>query len=87
MLKHYTSPDFWEQFYKLPKSVQDIAKKNYELLKANPRHPSLHFKKVKPPLWSARAGDGYRALAIPRSGHEFEWIWIGSHADYDKLLR
>lgn len=37
------------------------ADKNFALLKDNPRHPSLHFKKVGT-LWSARVGEQYRAL-------------------------
>jgi len=36
----------WERFDKLPESVQTVARKNFELLKQNPAHPSLHFKKV-----------------------------------------
>jgi len=29
----------------LPKPIQKLADKNFELLKTNPFHPSLHFKK------------------------------------------
>ncbi|MGH7552014.1 MAG: hypothetical protein ACREMQ_03195 [Longimicrobiales bacterium] len=46
---------------------------------------SLHFKQIKDDLWSVRVGRGYRALAIEaRDG--FHWFWIGSHADYDRLI-
>jgi hypothetical protein len=27
----------------LPESVQDLARKNFDLLKENPRYPSLHW--------------------------------------------
>ena len=30
----------------LPKQIRDVADKNFALLKDNPSHPSLHFKKV-----------------------------------------
>lgn len=62
-----------------------MARKNFELLKQNPRHSSLHFKKVNQ-FWSARVGLNYRALAV-EDADDFIWVWIGSHSDYDQLLR
>jgi hypothetical protein len=50
-------------------------------LKQDPRHPSLHFKKVGR-FWSARVGAHYRALAVEASDG-LVWFWIGNHADYD----
>ncbi|WP_445944940.1 ParE family toxin-like protein [Rhizobium sp. WSM1274] len=55
------------------------------MLKQDPRHPSLHFKRVGR-FWSARVGTSWRALAV-RDGDDIIWFWIGSHADYDKLLK
>lgn len=64
--------------------IRRTAKKNFQLLKADHSHPSLQFKKVGK-VWSVRVSANYRALAIPiESG--FLWIWIGTHAEYDKLL-
>lgn len=83
-MKHYGSPTFWSLYRALPAEVQATADKNYALLKDNPRHRSLHFKRIGP-LWSARVGDKYRALAIDVEGG-VQWIWIGTHADYDKLV-
>ena len=40
-----------------------MAKNNFELLKADPLHPSLRFKKVGN-LWSIRVGINHRALVI-----------------------
>ncbi len=40
----------------------------------------------KPKSCSVRIGIGYRALGV-RKGEEIIWFWIGSHADYDRLLR
>ena len=46
-MKHFTSPDFWACYQILPESVQSLADKNFILLKNNPYHPSLHFKRIK----------------------------------------
>ena len=45
-MKHFASPEFWACLEKLPANVQQLARENYELLKSNPYHPSLHFKSV-----------------------------------------
>ena len=63
---HRTTPQFWKRFYKLPKTVQQIAHKNYDLLKVNSTHPSLNFKKVGN-FWSVRIGLSHRALASVRA--------------------
>jgi len=82
---HRTSDRFWKCLEKLPPSVQNIAKQNFELLKTNPRHPSLHFKKVGK-LWSVRATLNHRAGAI-EDGADFIWVWIGTHDDYEKMIK
>lgn len=64
--------------------VQKLADRNFELLKANPQHPSLHFKKIGR-YRSARVGIHFRALGV-EVPEGVLWFWIGSHADYDKLL-
>jgi hypothetical protein len=46
--------DFWAAFDRLPASVQQRARQKYRLRLGNPRHPSLHFKKVGADRWSAR---------------------------------
>ncbi len=84
-MTHFTSPDFWSLYEQLPENIRRLADKNYELLKADPRHPSLQLKKVGR-YWSVRVGDGYRALAV-EAADGLIWFWIGSHADYDRLLR
>jgi len=82
---HRASVRFWNLFSRLPEAVQDVARKNFELLKDNPSHPSLHFKKVGK-LWSVRAGINHRALAV-EDGADFVWIWIGSHDEYMRLIK
>lgn len=82
---HRTTPRFWRYFEQLPEPVQRTARQNFRLLLANPRHPSLHFKKVGK-FWSARVGLAHRALAVEDDG-DFIWVWIGSHDEYDRLIR
>lgn len=84
-MKHSASPKFWKCYKALSKPVRDLADKNFELLKADPKHPSLHFKRIGN-LWSARVGKHHRALGIDKTEGVI-WFWIGSHADYDKLVK
>lgn len=86
-MNHRTLPRFWQHYKQLPKSIQELADKSFEILKSDPRHPSLHLKKVNLPkkLWSVRIGAQYRALGVEKPDGIL-WFWIGSHAEYDKLL-
>lgn len=84
-MRHVASPAFWEAYAGLPDNVRALADKNYALLKENPQHPSLHFKKIGR-YWSVRVGLRHRALAV-ESGDDLIWFWIGSHADYDALIK
>lgn len=81
---HFSSPSFWSAYDLLPLSIQKIADKNFEILKSDPKHPSLRLKKVGR-YWSVRVGIHYRALAVDVEDGML-WFWIGSHADYDKLI-
>lgn len=82
---HKTTDRFWDLFKKLPKPIQERAKKNFNLLKQNPSHPSLDFKKVGK-FWSVRISTYYRALAV-KDGEDYIWVWIGTHRDYEKMLK
>jgi hypothetical protein len=55
-MRHFKDPKFKPLFDALPPRVQDVANKNFALLKRDPKHPSLHFKRVKDDLWSVRVG-------------------------------
>jgi len=83
-LNHHASPEFWQSYHSLPSSVQRLADRCYDHLKRDPRHPSLHFKKVGR-YYSARVGIHHRAVGIEASD-EIVWFWIGPHAEYDKLI-
>ncbi len=80
---HRTTSNFWKSFEGLPDDVQRVARKNYALLKADPFHPSLHFKKLGK-FWSVRVGIHHRALAI-QDGGDHIWVWIGSHDEYKRM--
>jgi hypothetical protein len=82
---HRTTDRFWKCLGKLPEPVKKISRKNFELLKANPSHPSLYFKKVGK-FWSVRIGANYRALAI-EDGEDFIWVWIGTHDEYERMIK
>lgn len=83
-MKHCASAKFWLRYDALPLPVRALADKNYKLLRTDPRHPSLHLKRIGP-LWAVRVGEHYRALGIDvRDG--IQWFWIGTHAEYDHLI-
>ena len=84
-MNHLATPDFWDCYKKLPASIRKVADRNFDLLKQDSSHPSLHFKKVGR-FWSARVGIQYRALAV-EAGEDLVWFWIGSHAEYDRLIK
>ena len=85
-MRHFASRSFWESYDRLPKHIRGLADKNFALLKQNPEHPSLQFKKAGR-YWSARVGLRYRALAVGTDDGDVVWFWIGSHADYDAFIR
>jgi hypothetical protein len=65
---------FWLFYNQLPEDIEQIADAFYELLKTNPNHPSLYFKRVNK-YWSVRVGKDYRALGIEvKNG--ILWFWI-----------
>lgn len=84
-MRHFADSAFWNCHRKLPPDVRKLADKNFKLLKENPDHPSLRLKKVRK-YWSVRIGMQYRALGI-ESEEGLVWFWIGTHAEYDSLVK
>jgi len=82
---HHASPAFWACYHALPAPMQALADKAFGLLKTDPRHPALHFKRVGA-FWSARVGLHHRALGV-QIPEGVLWFWIGTHAEYDTLVR
>lgn len=82
---HRTTTRFWKHLEKLPKAVRQLAEKKFELLRNNPSHPSLHFKKTGK-VWAARIDRNHRAIAL-KDGEDFIWIWIGKHDEYERIIQ
>jgi hypothetical protein len=82
-----TTRRFWRLFAALSSDVQKDAKRAYQIFQENPGHPGLQFKKLEgyDDVYSARIGLAYRTLAVVK-GDRVVWFWIGSHADYDRLV-
>ena len=83
-MNHHASPDLWSCYRALPASIRELADESFGMLKADPTHPSLQFKKVGR-FWAARVGLHYRAVAVEASDGLI-WFWIGTHAEYDRLV-
>ncbi len=84
-MRHRATERFWDCYGTLPREVQVLADHQFQLLKHDSSHPSLRFKQIGG-LWSARVGIGHRALA-EASAQGYTWLWIGTHAEYDRVLR
>lgn len=87
-MKSKTSPRFKKCAASLPEDIRKNAKEAFKLFSENPYYPSLHFKRVHStlPVFSVRISLNYRALGLLDEG-ELIWFWIGSHANYGKLLK
>lgn len=87
MIESRITRSFRTSFAALPEEIQAQARRAYRLFRADPAHPSLRFKKVEQTenVYSVRIGLGYRALGVLQ-GSVVTWFWIGSHADYDRLV-
>ncbi len=87
MISH-TTERFRKAFRELSPQVQRRGRQIFRMWKNDPWHPIFHFKQIHPtkPIYSIRVGLGWRALGV-KQGDYLIWFWIGSHADYDNLLK
>lgn len=87
-MKSRATPRFWTACRELRADVNTAAQQAYRLFRDNPQHPSLHFKKVhkREPVYSVRVTLAYRALGFVEQD-EVTRFWIGSHDEYDRLLK
>jgi hypothetical protein len=87
-VKSRRTEDFLAAYAKLPRRVQRSATKSYRLWLRNRAPPSLDFKRVghRTAVYSVRIAIGWRALGV-LDGDTVIWFWIGSHAEYDSIVR
>jgi hypothetical protein len=88
-MEHRATSEFWQHYHALPPHIRTSADKQFSLLKGNPQHPSLQFKKIgerhEEEIYSARVTLSYRALAVKRS-YGFLRFWMGDHETYEHLI-
>ena len=86
-MKSATTQRFRKAFDELPEIIQENAKRAYSLWEKDPFHKSLQFKQIHKiqAIFSVRIGLSWRALGVKEKNNMI-WFWIGSHADYDKLI-
>jgi hypothetical protein len=87
-LQSRTTKRFRKAFDDLPKNIKKSAKNSFKKWIQNPELDSLHFKKIHvgKSVYSVRVGRGWRALGV-KEGDTMIWFWIGSHTDYDNLIK
>lgn len=87
-MKSQLADDFLACFARLPDDVKSQARKCFRLWKEDPFHPSLRFKCIHnhEAMYSVRVNRGWRALGL-LDGNTITWFWIGSHAEYDRIIR
>jgi len=83
-VRHRANPRFWECYRQLPEETRRLAGEAFQLLRQDPKHPSLHLKEIGR-FWSVRVGLHYRALAV-KHNKTLVWFWIGSHSTYNRLV-
>lgn len=86
-MKSCTTLKFRKAFSNLPSKIQEKARIAYQQFLINPWQPNLRFKQIHSvlPIYSVRIGIEYRALG-QRIEDEIIWFWIGSHAEYEKII-
>jgi len=88
-MEHRATSGFWKLYHALPSHIRSSADKQFSLLKRDPQHGSLQFKKIGDrhgeELHCARVTLSYRALALKRP-YGFLWFWIGGHEAYENLI-
>lgn len=82
-----TTVRFRKAYAYLPEHIQEQARKAYLQWKKNSQHPSLQFKQIHKiePIFSVRISLSYRVIGVKKKDNII-WFWIGSHADYDKMI-
>jgi hypothetical protein len=83
-LKHFTSTRFWRCYQQLPTTVRDLADQNFLLLQQNPSHRRYNSKRLE--KFSPPESAVHSRIIAAETDKGLIWLWIGRHADYDKLF-
>jgi hypothetical protein len=90
-LRNVRTSQFRELFATLPSRIRELAVDAYALFLENPEHPSLRYHKLadsdnlRSNSYSVSITMRYRAVCTI-DGETRVWYWIGTHADYDRLV-
>ena len=90
-MNSFSSTDqFWKRYSTLPSEAKKAGKRNlYALCFGTPiirvciSNASIRTR----PVFSVGIGIHYRAVGCFLTNKEITWFWIGSHAEYDRLVR
>jgi hypothetical protein len=87
-VKSPTTAAFRKRYAALPIEIRNQARVAYRLFIENPRHRSLHFKRVHTTeaVYAARVGRSYRVVGLLEDDDVIVWFWIGPHEQYETLL-
>jgi hypothetical protein len=87
-MRSQATPRFWRLFHALPAEVRRRAVQAYRLWQSDPSHPSLRYRRLENlgDVVTVRVGSHYRVLGLLEPG-AVAWIWVGTHAEYDRLVR
>jgi len=87
-MKSRATDRFWKCYAGLSEVTKKRAKTAYKQFQENPYYPSLHFKQVHStrPVYSVRISRDFRALGIIQEENVI-WFWIGTHSEYNNLLK
>ena len=82
-----TTQTFWDAHGQLSEGRKLAAQRAFRSFVQDPGHNSLQFKKLRghANYWSVRVSLDLRAVG-KRQGDTIEWVWIGSHNEFDKLF-
>jgi hypothetical protein len=79
---------YWTAFDDQPVKVRQLAEKNYQLWRANSRHPGLRFKRIHPdlPIVSFRVGMEHQSVGVETDDGKVVWFWVGSFEHFERQL-
>lgn len=91
--RNVRTPEFREQYERLPETIRRVARASYRMFLRDPDHPSFQRKEVvgthrgrhRDGTWCVRINMKFRALYVVEDGVNV-WYWIGKHNDYENFI-